>query len=181
MNEKLFNELKKLSKTANQRILRLERLTGEKETFAVKQLADYLSTTNGLTKSGRVKVSKKLSETEMVNIIKATKEFLSDQYSRIAPVKKLKKEVEKSVGVSFSYKQISTFFTAQNLWDWVDNCYGSDFWKDFAPEIFEMNKTDWVDYAEKYAQSINDKEVKDKLKAIYDYIKKHGLNGVVKI
>lgn len=51
MNEKLFNELKKLSKTANQRILRLERLTGEKETFAVKQLTDYLSTTNGLTKS----------------------------------------------------------------------------------------------------------------------------------
>lgn len=117
----------------------------------------------------------------MVNIIKATKQFLSDQYSRIAPVKKLKKEVEKSVGISFSYKQISTFFTAQNLWDWVDNCYGSDFWKDFAPEIFEMSKNDWVDYAEKYAQSINDKEVKEKLKAIYEYIKKHGLNGVVKI
>ena len=39
----LFNEMKKLSKRANQRIVRLERLTNVKEPFAVKQLADKLS------------------------------------------------------------------------------------------------------------------------------------------
>lgn len=39
----LFNQLKKLSKQANQRILRLERYAQTEEPFAVKQLADYLS------------------------------------------------------------------------------------------------------------------------------------------
>ena len=39
----LFNQLKKLSKQANQRILRLERYAETSEPFAVKQLADYMS------------------------------------------------------------------------------------------------------------------------------------------
>ena len=39
----LFNQLKKLSKQANQRILRLERYAESSEPFAVKQLADYMS------------------------------------------------------------------------------------------------------------------------------------------
>ena len=38
----LFNLLKKEAKKANQRILRLERLTGQTSTFATKQLYDYL-------------------------------------------------------------------------------------------------------------------------------------------
>ena len=39
----LFNQLKKLSKQSNQRILRLERYSETSEPFAVKQLADYMS------------------------------------------------------------------------------------------------------------------------------------------
>lgn len=39
----LFNQMKKLSKQANQRILRLERYAETSEPFATKQLADYLS------------------------------------------------------------------------------------------------------------------------------------------
>lgn len=39
----LFNQLKKLSKQANQRIVRLERYAETTEPFAVKQLADYMS------------------------------------------------------------------------------------------------------------------------------------------
>ena len=41
--QKLYNDLKKLAKRANQRLVRLERLTGEKGTFASKQL--YVSST----------------------------------------------------------------------------------------------------------------------------------------
>lgn len=39
----LFNQLKKLSKQANQRIVRLERYAETTEPFAVKHLADYMS------------------------------------------------------------------------------------------------------------------------------------------
>ena len=55
--QQLFNELKKLAKRANQRLLRMERLTGEQGLFASKQLYDYLDRVNGLTLKGRVRVS----------------------------------------------------------------------------------------------------------------------------
>ena len=41
--QELYSELRLLVKRANQRILRIERLVGEKGTFDVKQLYDYLS------------------------------------------------------------------------------------------------------------------------------------------
>ena len=53
---KLYQELRLLVKRANQRILTLERITGQKETFAVKQLIDYLSSRpiNAITSKGRI-------------------------------------------------------------------------------------------------------------------------------
>ena len=95
-NQKLFNELKKLSKRANQRIVRLERLTGVKEGFATKQLADYLSSeqVQGWTKKGRVRVAKSMTETQMIAVIKATKNFLEDvSNSTQKGLKKQKKEI----------------------------------------------------------------------------------------
>ena len=49
----LYRDVLKLVKRANQRLLRIERLTGAKETFASKQLYDYLdsSVLNAKTKS----------------------------------------------------------------------------------------------------------------------------------
>ena len=70
--QKLYNDLKKLAKRANQRLVRLERLTGEKGTFASKQLYDYLdsSTLNALTPSLRIKVSKTFNLMQLKAIIK---------------------------------------------------------------------------------------------------------------
>ena len=71
----LYNDLKKLAKRANQRILRLERLTGQTGSFGVKQLYDYLDsdTLNALTSKGRIAVRRDFDETQMKAIIKATK------------------------------------------------------------------------------------------------------------
>lgn len=181
MKERLFLELKKLSKRANQRILRLERLTGEKETFAVKELMDYLSSVNAVTKSGRVRYAMSMTETELTGAIKKTKEFLFEkQYTTTREVKKLKAEIEKSIGVELKYKDISTFYTASKLWKWVDKNFDSNFWTDFAPLIFEESKSSWVELVINHSQ-IKDSDVRNKLKAIYDYIKTHGLNGVYRI
>ena len=66
----LFSEMKKLSKQANQRIVRLERYAETNEPFATKQLADYLSssTLNAWT-SKRESRSKKrfISFTNAIN------------------------------------------------------------------------------------------------------------------
>ena len=103
--EELFRELKKLSKRANQRILRLERLTGLKEPFATKQLMDYLSVEDAVSKKGRVRVTMKFNENQMINIIKATKEFLSDDsISRVSQAKALKKQVEKSLDTEITWE-----------------------------------------------------------------------------
>ena len=81
--QKLFNDLKKLAKRANQRLVRLERLTGEKGTFASKQLYDYLDSNElkALSKAGRIRVSKQFNFTQLKAIIKATEQFLESPTS----------------------------------------------------------------------------------------------------
>lgn len=172
--QELFNELKKLSKRANQRIVRLERLTGVKEGFATKQLADYLSAepVQGWSAKGRVRVSKNFTETQMISIIKATKEFLEDrENSLVSGVKQQKKEVEKSIGKPITYSQLNTIYTASELYKWANDEFGSKFWKDFAPLVFEQTKNEWVEYCATYIDKINDLTVLNRLKVLYDYLK----------
>ena len=76
----LYRETMKLVKRANQRLVRMERLTGEKGTFASKGLYDELSssTINAVTKKGRISL-KKSYNTEQLRLIKrAAEEYLSD-------------------------------------------------------------------------------------------------------
>lgn len=172
--QKLYNELVKLAKRANQRIVRLERLTGIKESFATKQLADYLSAypVQGWSTKGRVRVSKNFTETQMISIIKATTVFLEDiENSLISGIKKQKKEVEKSIGKPITYSQLNTLYNASELYKWANDEFGSKFWKDFAPLVFEKTKNEWVEYCATYIDKINDLTVKDRLKVLYDYLK----------
>lgn len=169
--QKLFNELKKLAKRANQRLVRLERLTGEKGLFASKQLYDYLESVDGLSEKGRVRVSKLFTETQMVAIIKATSNFLEDtENSLISQLKKQKSEIEKSIGKPITWSDFSTLYTASELYKWATETFGSEFWKDFAPKVFTMNKNQWVEYCSDYIDAINDVTVLNKLRALYDYL-----------
>lgn len=180
--QQLFNELKKLSKQANQRILRLERLTGAKETFASKKLFDYLSAEKlqAISKKGRVKISG--FDMEQMDAIKtALEDFLSSGYSTIGEIKKYKTKVEKAIGISLSFKDLSEVYKARDLWKWTDDQFGSAFWVDFAPQIMYQNKNEWIKFVEVYVQDGNDKESKEQLTKIYNYIRKHGIKGAVTI
>lgn len=101
--QELFNELKKLSKRANQRIVRLEREFG-KDTWATKYLKEKLSTEplQAWTISGRVKVNKSMTVTQMKATIKATKEFLNSSISTKRGVKKAKQKAIKTLKTRFS-------------------------------------------------------------------------------
>lgn len=101
--QELFNELKKLSKRANQRIVRLERSFG-KDTWATKYLKDKLATEplQAWTTSGRVKVNKSMSVTQMKATIKATKEFLNSNISTRRGIKKAKQKAIKTLKIRFS-------------------------------------------------------------------------------
>lgn len=173
--DKLQKELIKLSKRANQRILRLERLTGMKEPFAVKQLFDYLSVENAISKTGRIRTSKKFTETQMINIIKATKEFLEDkENSLVSNIKKAKIEAEKSIGIKLKWDLFESTYQASKLYNWAEETFGSAFWKYFAPQVKEMGKDSWVNMCASYVENIHDTDVLNKLRALYDILKSKG-------
>lgn len=97
--QKLFNEMKKLSKTANQRILEIERRYG-KRSWAVKKLSERLEVESlqALTSSGRIRVSKGYTPTQMRAIIKATKTFLyKSETSSLKGIKKVSQQLKKNI------------------------------------------------------------------------------------
>ena len=101
--QELFNELKKLSKRANQRIVRLEREFG-KDTWATKYLKEKLAIEplQAWTISGRVKANKSMTVIQMKATIKATKEFLNSSISTKRGVKKAKQKAIKTLKTRFS-------------------------------------------------------------------------------
>lgn len=101
--QELFSELKKLSKRANQRIVRLEREFG-KDTWATKYLKKKLATEplQAWSISGRVKANKSMTVTQMKATIKATKEFLNSSISTKRGVKKAKQKAIKTLKTRFS-------------------------------------------------------------------------------
>nr|DAM70829.1 MAG TPA: hypothetical protein [Caudoviricetes sp.] len=101
--QELFNELKKLSKRANQRIVRLEREFG-KDTWATKYLKEKLATEplQAWSISGRVKANKSMTVIQMKATIKATKEFLNSSISTKRGIKKAKQKAIKTLKKRFS-------------------------------------------------------------------------------
>ena len=101
--QELFNELKKLSKRANQRIVRLERAFG-KDTWATKFLKKKLESepVQAWTTKGRVRVNKSMTLTQMHATIKATNEFLNSSISTKRGVKKAKQKAIKTLKTRFS-------------------------------------------------------------------------------
>ena len=173
-NEKLFNELKKLSKRANQRILRLERLTGLKESFAVKQLVDYLSSEQlkGISRKGRIRVSKKFNEAQMIAIIKATKEFLASKQSKVSEVKKITKEYSTKAEKPINYKQANTLYQSGKNYTWIyDFMTPSEFWS-FVKLAKERgwNKQNFINEIQVYISKEVDEELKRDLEALYIYV-----------
>ena len=129
--QKLYLELNKLIKKANQRILRIERLTGVKGGFATKQLYDYLSVSNlqSITKTGRIKSSKNYSISQMLAIKKATTNFLESGLSTVKEIKRKKKEYELKIEKPLSFKNVSVLYISGKNYTWIyEYIPKSEFW-----------------------------------------------------
>ena len=174
-DNKLFNELKKLSKQANQRIVRLEKLTGQKESFATKQLIDYLSSepVSGITKQGRIRASKSMSDTQMINTIKATKQFLESSSSTEKGVKQILKEYETKAEKPISFKQANILYQSGKSYEWIyEDIPKSDFWS-FVQKANESNwsKETFIEQIQNYMSREIDTQVLLDLEALYYYVK----------
>ena len=175
--QELFNELKTLAKRANQRLLRIERLTDLKGTFASKQLYDYLdsSTLQALSEKGRVRFSKSFSTTQMLAIKKATEQYLEDNTSRVAGVKSLVKEYNQKAGKLISFEHADTLYQTGKNYRWIIGMNGlteSEFWGTWAPlaKRGELEKDDWIEQLSLRINVELDEYYKSKLEALYYYV-----------
>lgn len=182
--QKLFNELKKLSKRANQRIVRLEREFG-KDTWATKKLRDKLATEplQAWTKTGRVKVNKKMTITQMKATIKATQQFLNSKTSTKRGIKQIRKTTIKQLAKSLGTDEEDlTDEEAETLFDMLSDDYvtdllryipASDFWAliEDAKEAGD-NQESFISRISDYIDFGNDVNMRSKLIMIYEkYVK----------
>lgn len=169
---KLYNELQKLVKKANLRIYRLEKLTGKKETFASKNLADYLSVKgiDALTESIRISLKKDYTLMQMKAIEKVVNNFLNDT-STVTKVRKYQQEVSQKLGKTISLKYAEAFYRASRDYEWIYDYYGSEFWKEIVPLAKTMSETDWCEMVRQKIDVVKEKNLKMKLIALYYYVK----------
>lgn len=184
--QKLYEELKKFAKRANQRIVRLEREFG-KDKWAVKNLRDRLDTQklNAWTKTGRIKYNKSMTITELRAVIKATKQFLNSQTSTKRGIKQVRKKQIESLRISlstdekeFTFEEAETF---HRLFEDTDYTFfirkydiSASAFNDLIQEAKEYNNTfdDFLENLEIYITIGNDKELLTRAKAIYEkYVK----------
>ena len=173
----LYNEMKKLSKRANQRILRLERLTDATSPFSVKQLESKLSadTLNAWTKTGRVSLKKGLTPLQMKSINKALRQFLSpNSISTVKQAKEYTAKVSQKAGKKLSLKQASTYYKKKVDYEWIYQYIPeSDFWA----IANEGKKEKWNEekFSDELLSIINvqrgiDEELINDIKSLYEYV-----------
>jgi hypothetical protein len=182
--QKLFNELKKLSKRANQRIVRLEREFG-KDTWATKKLRDKLAAEplQAWSKTGRVKVNKSMTITQMKATIKATQQFLNSKTSTKRGIKQVKKTTIKQLAKSLGTDDEDlTNEEAEALYDMLSDDYvtdilkyipASDFWAliEDAKEAGDSQES-FISRISDYIEFGNDVDMRNKLVMIYEkYVK----------
>ena len=145
----LFQEVNKLVKRANQRLLRMERATGEKGSYSAKELYDRLSsdTLNAVTSGGRISMKKSYNVQQLRAIKTATEKYLNG-ISTVPKAKKYTKEVSEKSGVPLDLKRASSIFQLRDNYEWIYEYYkGSDFWAEYGNPVIkkEMNQPTFLD------------------------------------
>ena len=170
----LYRDLQKLVKRANRRLLRIERETGEKGTFASKQLYDYLDSSNlkAVTKKGRISLKKGYNVTQMQAIKKATEQYLKEPTSTVRGVRRYKEKVSKESGKPLDYNQANTIFQARKNYTWIyDYLTPSEFWS-IANVCREANWSveKFIDEISSYIDEVVDKDLRFSLIQLYNYV-----------
>lgn len=133
-------------------------------------------------KNGRVGASKSYDVKQMKATIKATKQFLKNETSRVAGVKQYTKKVSTQAGKKVSYKKVNALFQAEKHYEWIYDYFadtngnrGKSFWN-FAREFKNVDFETWCDNIMVYITDRSlDTKLKKDLRALYNYAK--GVNG----
>lgn len=102
-------------------------------------------------------------------IEKATNEFLED-ISTVTKVKNYQKALSMKVEKPISLAQANTYYRAYNNYTWIENYFGSEFWKDWYPLTKTLTRDSWVEEIQRYRDMSKEKNLTVKLQALYDYL-----------
>lgn len=109
----------------------------------------------------------------MKSVIKATRNFLKQDTSRVAGVKAFQKQVSTKSGKKVSYKQANTLYQAQTNYNWIYQYLSpSEFW-DFARECVKegWSEETFIDNIMVYIMDRSlDEVLRVDLQNLYDYI-----------
>ena len=173
--KKLNSELVKLIKQANQRILRLERETGLKGSFGIKQLYDYLGVPyiDAITKQGRIKRTKEYTTMQEIALKKAIENFIHEG-SSLKEIKAFVNKYSNLAGKKLTYEMASNYYQVIHTfeqWLYTEKFTKSEFWKIWVPLAKTMDKSTWVDSLIKHRGEIVDRKMRKDIEILYDYVK----------
>ena len=178
--QRLFNDLKKLANRANHRIIRLEKLTGFKEPFGVKQLADKLdgNMLNAWTKSSRVSV-KLGTQLQMKSEIKAIREFLSDNtISTVKKVKAYQKKISGKAGFDISLKQANAEYQSKKNYTWIyQYMTESEYWGGIVKPAKQFG-WDLAKFTDELMAHIKDRTLDEELRKDIEDLYEYSVYGV---
>ena len=185
-NRELFEEVKKLSKQANQRIVRIEREFG-KDKWAVKQLRNKLDTTklDAWTKTGRVKYNKSMSTDQLRAVKKFVKKFLESKTSRIKGIKETRKKQIESIRRRYKsdFDDITfTFEDAESVYQIFESDDYNWIYEYMSPSAFDAcvetaidtkaSLNDWfsllVTFSDRATIPIEDLDIREKCEVLYN-------------
>lgn len=110
---------------------------------------------------------------QMKSIIKATRNFLRQETSRVAGVKKYLKNISEKAGKKVRYKQANALYQAQSNYNWIYQYLSpSEFW-DFARECVKegWSEETFIDNIMVYITDRTlDEILRIDLQNLYDYI-----------
>lgn len=107
LKEKTYKKMQEVSRKANQRLDRINRIYGQ-ETWASKQLIAKLKKEkiDGLTTSGKIKISKNMKIGQMRQMTTIIEDFLHDDTSKIRGIKKQKKKIIEGMQQALSQEKV---------------------------------------------------------------------------
>lgn len=107
LKEEAFRQMQQVSRLANQRLDRINRIYGQ-ETWASKQLVAKLKSAkiDGLTTSGKIKISKNMKIGQMRQLTSIVEDFLHDKTSTLTGIKLQKKKIIEGMQQALSEEKV---------------------------------------------------------------------------
>lgn len=181
----LYTELKKQAKKANQRLLTIYRNYGE-DVWSTRLLRNRLKDgkADAITSTGKIRVAKSMSVTQMRAVLSATDKFLASKTSTLSGIKQVKKDVKKGMKAilgddarQLTDNEVENLYSMledkENFLYFANKTSASEMWIYVQNAIDkQVNLTGWYEILRDADFELLDDENKARAKEIYNkYIK----------